>query len=189
MPHDRCRPQPAADSIGPPARGSVMTHLYFLRHGDADHPGKPTWKTDAERPLNPEGRRRMTAEARGMKALGITIDAIVTSPYVRAAQTARCVASAYGLEERIVPSELLEPGGSFRDLEKALRGTRGDAVLVVGHAPDLGLWAGHLVGADEIPLGKGWLAWVRLRAGEMRKGSARLMGLLPAEILAAAGRR
>ena len=124
-----------------------------------------------------------------MKALGIEIGAIVASPYVRAAQTALHVASAYGLEERVVESELLEPGGSFHDMVKALRGIKGDAVLVVGHGPDLGLWAGHLVGCEEIPLGKGWLAWVRLREGEMRKGSARLMGLFPAEILAAAGRR
>lgn len=166
-----------------------MTHLYFLRHGEADHPGKPSWKTDAERPLNAEGRRRLAAEARGMKNLGIEIAAIITSPYIRAAQTAQQVAAVYGLEKKVVESELLEPGGSFRDLERALKGIRGDEVLVVGHAPDLGLWVGHLAGAEEVPLGKGWLAWLRLHNGETRKGSARLMGLFPAEILAAAGRR
>ena len=164
-----------------------MKKLLFLRHGEADHPAPATWGDDSHRPLTADGVRRMAEEARGMRNLGLSIGAIVTSPYVRARQTADQVAREYRLIDRIIDSEMLEPGGSFRDLVKSLRGIDEDFVMVVGHAPDLGLWTGELVGAGEVPLGKGWLAVVKVRE-EFREGTGRLWGLFPADVLGAAGR-
>jgi phosphohistidine phosphatase len=129
----------------------------------------------------------MAAQARGMKALGIAVDEIITSPYVRARQTADPVAAVYRLADRMTVSEFLEPGGSFKDFAKALKSARGDQVLVVGHAPDLGAWIGELIGVEEIPLRKGDLAIVEMEGGAPKKGSGRLCALLPAEISAAAG--
>jgi phosphohistidine phosphatase len=129
----------------------------------------------------------MRLEARGMKGLGIGIDTIVTSPYVRCRQTAEIVASEYRLGDRLVEADPLEPGAGFAELRKALRGVDGEAALVVGHAPDLGLLLGDLTGAQDVTFGKGWLAWVRLR-DDIEKGGGRLVAFLPADLLLSAGR-
>ena len=165
-----------------------MKWLSFLRHGEADHPGPATWSHDSRRPLTEEGRSKIGLEAEAMKLLGISIDEIVTSPYVRARQTADEVARVYRLADRMTEAELLEPGGSFKDLRKALRGTSGESVLVVGHAPDLGVWVGELTGTNEIRLGKGAFVLVRLDEDGIRENGGRLRALLPADLLIRLGR-
>jgi len=64
--------------------------LYVLRHGVAEEVGPEG--TDGSRRLTPGGRRKLRAAAAGMRALGVTFDAILTSPLVRAAETAVIVA-------------------------------------------------------------------------------------------------
>ncbi len=164
-----------------------MKKILFLRHGEADHPGPATWNHDSARPLSETGKERMALEALGMKKLGLPIDAIVTSPYVRTRQTAEIVSREYRLADRMTESEYFEPGGSYRDFTAGLRGISGDHVMVVGHAPDLGVWAGALTGADNVSLGKGWLVVARLHA-DLREGTARLWGVFPADVLVSAGR-
>jgi phosphohistidine phosphatase len=164
-----------------------MNRIHFLRHGEADHAGPATWTHDSQRPLTAEGRARMTAEARGMKGLGIAIDVIVSSPYLRCRQTAEEVALVYRLADRMVESELLEPGGSFKDFRKTLVGIEGDSILVVGHSPDLGSWVGQLTGTGDVHLGKGTLAWVEID-GRLREETGTLKALLPADLLVSAGR-
>jgi len=81
--------------------------LYVLRHGVAEEVGPEG--TDGSRRLTPGGRRKLRAAAVGMRALGLTFDAILTSPLVRAAETAAIVAEAQGSQAG--PRELaaLEP--------------------------------------------------------------------------------
>lgn len=165
-----------------------MKQLFLLRHGDADPDGPVTWSHDSRRPLNDKGREKLALEALGMKLLKLPIEAIVTSPYLRARQTADAVAEAYRLFDRVTESDLLEPGASFGDLRRAMKGIDGQRVMVVGHQPELGVWLGTLLGAGEIPLGKGMLAWVGLEDGEIREGRGSLKALLPADMLIAAGR-
>ena len=165
----------------------MLKRLYLLRHGEADHPDRE-WNDDSKRPLTSEGRQKMASEARGMKALKIVIDEIVTSPYVRARQTADVVAEAYRLVDRMTESEYLEPGASLSDLRKSLARITGESVLVVGHAPDLGQLAGRIAGTGEIHMGKGTLAWISLDDGAAKENSGHLKALLPADLLAAAGR-
>jgi phosphohistidine phosphatase len=162
-----------------------VTHLYLLRHGDADHPGKPTWKSDSERPLTQSGIEKMRLEALGIKTLGLSFNAVISSPFLRARQTADQVAALYGLD--VVESDLLEPGASFKDLARVVKKTSGEHIMVVGHAPDLSLLTGKLTGGGEIPLGKGSMAWVKAKGGALEEGEARLVALLPAEILEAVG--
>ena len=163
-----------------------MTRIHFLRHGEADHPGPATWSHDSQRPLTAEGRSRMAAEARGMKALGIAVDVIVTSPYVRCRQTAEEMSLVYRLADRMVESELLEPGSSFKDFRRAMAGVEAGSILVIGHSPDLGSWVGQLTGIGDIHLGKGALAWVEVDE-RRREEAGRLKALLPADLLVAAG--
>lgn len=164
-----------------------MKRLYLLRHGEADHPPTVVFRHDAERTLNAEGRRKMERQARGLKALGLVIDAVVTSPYVRTRQTAEIVAAVYGLQEALLEAEELAPGATLKEIRRALKGVEGESVLVVGHAPDLGEAVGELTGGAAVALGKGWLAWIELEDETPRAGGGRLKALLPAHVQAMAG--
>jgi phosphohistidine phosphatase len=136
--------------------------LYVLRHGIAVDRGTPGYERDADRCLTPEGQEKMEQAARGMAALGLEFDLILTSPYVRARETAEIVARVLGLEERLEVCDALVPGGSRKDLFKRLKECAADSQLViVGHEPDLSELIGELIAGDPntaLDLKKGSLA-------------------------------
>jgi len=123
--------------------------LYVLRHGVAEEVGPEG--TDGSRRLTPGGRRKLRAGAAGMRALGVTFDAILTSPLVRAAETAVIVAEAQG--SQAAPRELsaLEPGVPPVETVGALRAfARHEHVAIVGHEPSLsGVVAFLLTGSPD----------------------------------------
>jgi phosphohistidine phosphatase len=122
--------------------------LYLLRHGDAEH----ETRDDAARRLTPKGERQSRDAGAALATLGAGIDACLTSPKVRAAETARLACEALpGIEPEIAP-ELA--GGGFDAL--ALIAGRGD-VLLVGHEPDCSDEIARLTGASA-KLRKGGLA-------------------------------
>jgi phosphohistidine phosphatase len=123
--------------------------IYLLRHGDAEDGDGD----DAARRLTPKGERQADAAGRALAALGATIDAFITSPKVRAADTARLASSAFELEPEV--AEELR-GGPFDSL--ALTAGRGNVVLV-GHEPDFSAEIARLTGAN-VKLRKGGLAAV-----------------------------
>lgn len=124
--------------------------LYFLRHGDAD---EDHGEGDAARRLTPKGERQAQAAGRALAAMGADIDACLTSPKVRAADTARLACEALGREPETA-DELR--GGTFDSL--SLAAGRGD-VLLVGHEPDFSNEVARLTGAN-VKLRKGGLAIV-----------------------------
>jgi phosphohistidine phosphatase SixA len=71
-------------------------NLFLLRHAIAVEPGALSGASDAARPLSPEGKEKMRKIARGMKALDLSFDLILSSPYVRARETAEIVAASSG---------------------------------------------------------------------------------------------
>jgi phosphohistidine phosphatase len=124
--------------------------IWLLRHGDAAE-GSP----DSERPLTDKGREQSRAVGAALKALGVEIDACLTSPKVRAAETARIACEQLGdLEPQLEPKLA---GGPF-DAE-ALAAGLGDDVLLVGHDPDFSAAVHSLTGA-QVRLKKGGLAGV-----------------------------
>jgi phosphohistidine phosphatase len=124
--------------------------IWLLRHGDAAD-GSP----DAERPLTDEGREQARAVGAALKAIGVEIDACLTSPKVRAAETARLACEQIGdVEARLEPKLA---GGPF-DAE-ALAAGLGDDVLLVGHDPDFSAAIHSLTGA-QVRMKKGGLAGV-----------------------------
>jgi phosphohistidine phosphatase len=124
--------------------------IWLLRHGDAAE-GSP----DAERPLTDKGREQSRAAGAALKALGVEIDACLTSPKVRAADTASIACEQLGdLEPRLEPKLA---GGPF-DAE-ALAAGLGDDVLLVGHDPDFSSAVHSLTGA-QVRMKKGGLAGV-----------------------------
>lgn len=123
--------------------------IYLLRHGDAEDGNGD----DAARRLTSKGERQAKAAGKALAALGASVDACLTSPKVRAAETARIACVALGLEPEI--SEDLR-GGPFDSL--ALSAGRGDTLLV-GHEPDFSDEVARLTGAN-VKLRKGGLAIV-----------------------------
>jgi len=121
--------------------------LYIIRHAVAEERGD-AWPDDAKRPLTEDGTSRMRKAARGVSRLGVTLDVVVTSPLVRAKQTAEIVAAAMNPRPPIVTAESLGAEGTFQeiiaDLEKQSRRTR---IAIVGHEPGIGEFAARLIGS------------------------------------------
>jgi phosphohistidine phosphatase len=124
--------------------------IWLLRHGDAAD-GSP----DAERPLTDKGREQARAAGAALKAIGVEIDACLTSPKVRAADTARIACEQLGDVEPQLEPKLA--GGPF-DAD-ALAAGLGDEVLLVGHDPDFSAAVHSLTGA-QVRMKKGGLAGV-----------------------------
>lgn len=161
-----------------------IVRLHFLRHGPAVKRG--TWDGEESlRPLTEQGGRQVEAEGRALSGL-LSFDIILTSPYERAAATARLFATGIGTPQipRIVPD--LAPGFDLKSL-KALVDARhqGQSVLLVGHEPDFSELIGNLCGRVRIDMGKGGLARVDWDRGS---GSATLQWFFPAELVIAIGR-
>lgn len=123
--------------------------IYLLRHGDAEE----GLGDDAARRLTLKGEHQAEAAGRALAALAAKPDACLTSPKVRAADTARLACEALDLEPEI--AEELR-GGPFDST--ALAAGRGD-VLLVGHEPDFSNEVARLSGA-KVKLRKGGLAVV-----------------------------
>jgi phosphohistidine phosphatase len=121
--------------------------FYVMRHGIAVARGDPNFPDDAKRPLTPEGKKKLKAVARGLFRLGICVDSIISSPLVRASETAAIIAEVLGPGVTVESSDFLRPGGSLQALLTSL-GKRADhrSVLVVGHEPDLSEGVARLIG-------------------------------------------
>jgi phosphohistidine phosphatase len=141
--------------------------LWLLRHGDAAD-GSP----DAERPLTKKGERQSRAAGRALARLGVKLDACLTSPKVRAADTAKLACEPLGVEPKHEPKLA---GGPFDG--EALAAGLGDNVLLVGHDPDFSMAVHALTGA-QVRMKKGGLAGVE-------KGELMVL-LRPAELTAIA---
>jgi phosphohistidine phosphatase len=125
----------------------AMLELYLIRHGLAAERGKD-WPDDSKRPLTPEGVARLRKSARGLNALGVGFDQIVTSPLVRARQTADTLAEELKDHPPIVTADALAPAGSSASvIQEITRHARKARVALVGHEPNLGELAAQLIGA------------------------------------------
>ena len=130
--------------------------LWFLRHGEAEpHGARP----DAERRLTPRGEEQSRAAGRALVALELSFQLVVTSPRVRALDTARLACEALG-GEPVVDEALSSEFDVRAALELAAAAGEDKRVLFVGHNPDFAQIVGDLTGAS-IELKKGGVAAVR----------------------------
>jgi phosphohistidine phosphatase len=149
--------------------------LYLIRHGLAEERGN-VWPDDAKRPLTEDGMSSMRKEARGLAHLGVSLEVVLSSPLVRARQTAELVSGGLDPRPPIVNVDSLAPDGSYQalvaDLEKHARKSR---IALVGHEPAIGELAARLIGSrhsfefkkgavcridlEELPSGPGNLRW------------------------------
>jgi len=114
-------------------------NLYLLRHGLAAELDAPGLTKDSERPLTPKGERKLWKIADGVKALELSFDVILSSPYLRARQTAEIIGEALHSSKKIEFSETLTPAGSAKKLIELLKHITPDRenILLVGHEPHL----------------------------------------------------
>jgi phosphohistidine phosphatase len=114
--------------------------LLIVRHAEAA-PGEP----DELRRLTLQGRRQARELGRQLRALSLSPDAVVTSPLVRARETAEALQLG-----RPRVDERLAPGATPADVRDAAL-DRGETVVLVGHQPDCGLAVAALTGGDAPP--------------------------------------
>ena len=142
----------------------MPTELYLLRHAIAVPRGTPGYPGD-DRPLTDDGITKMEKAARGIVAIVAKPDLIVTSPLLRARDTALIVARAFDDEAIVRVSQHLLPGGKADALWSSLELRRSPvALMLVGHEPDLGGLASLLIGASpgSIVLKKGGLCCIEV---------------------------
>lgn len=130
--------------------------LYLIRHGLAAERGSD-YPDDSKRPLTSAGISAMRKEARALVDLDVTFDVIISSPLVRARQTADVLAQGLPAKPAIVLTDSLSPAGSqasfFQELSRHMRKAN---IAIVGHEPNLGELAARLLGAKgTIELKKG----------------------------------
>jgi phosphohistidine phosphatase len=139
--------------------------LYLIRHGLAASRGDQ-FPDDAKRPLTPQGVTRLRREAAGLEALGVRFDIVLTSPLVRARQTAEVLAQALAPRTAVTELAALAPGGAAAATASALAEySRHGAIALVGHEPDLGQLAARLIGTRAaIPFKKGAVCRIDMEA-------------------------
>src|SRR5437667_4970254 len=114
-------------------------NLYVLRHGLAVERTLPGFKRDSDRPLTPAGRKKTRRLAALLSEQELSFDLILTSPYVRARETAEIVSEHLDCAKKLKISEHLTPGKPLRGLIEELTHwrPRPQDTLLVGHEPDL----------------------------------------------------
>jgi phosphohistidine phosphatase len=156
--------------------------LLFVRHGlaedrdTAESGGTP----DEYRALTAEGQKRLKKVAKALRANLEDLSLIATSPLLRAVQTAEILATEFD-NPPLVETETLRPGSAPSTLLDWLREQgNGNAIALVGHEPDLGLWISWAcagVRDSFVPLRKGGACLVEFDE-ELRPGSAVLQWVL-----------
>lgn len=167
--------------------------LYLMRHGPADN--RETWTDDDSlRSLTEKGMQRMRKAAAGLKALDPAIDTLLTSPLVRARQTAEIIGETLNLPFEEQPA--LSPGFGLAHLAGLLTiYTDARGLMLFGHEPDFSLLVGRLIstrGDAQVSMKKGACCALDLPdetpaaeiAAKRLAGNARLLWLMTARQLA-----
>jgi phosphohistidine phosphatase len=135
--------------------------LYVIRHAEAVDLGSNGAERDEDRQLTDKGREQCRAVAMALRRAGVGLDKLLTSPLIRARQTAEEMVKHWP-DNRPEPADCdhLAPGQRKRKLLRELLAVGGDAVGIVGHNPDLSELVGWLIGDKEVgvDLSKGAVA-------------------------------
>ena len=127
---------------------AATIELYLVRHAIAAERG-PKYPDDRLRPLTPAGSKKFAASVPALTEMGVTIDFVLTSPLVRARDTAMLLAAGLKPKPAVTEVEGLAPGGRPQAITEAIRThtKKHRRLALVGHEPDLGELAARLLGA------------------------------------------
>ena len=156
--------------------------IYFLRHASAGEPFDNP-KRDEKRGLDKEGIQQCGTVGRFLAGADVQVDTILSSPLKRAAQTAFLVGNEIGFDGKIQMESALKPAGTFADFRMLLEKQRRlEAILVVGHNPNLSEFVGKIISPSAceaaIDLKKGAVARV-----ELKRGSGELLWCVTPRVL------
>jgi phosphohistidine phosphatase len=157
-------------------------NLYLIRHADAV-PFSEFRGTDEERPLTDRGHHEARRLGEVLKIRQIFIDRIITSTLVRAIQTAQEIIPILGLTpEQVGVNKELSPGGKVRKLAKHLNELKEKSIALVGHMPDISVFAAWMIGSKKANLQfeKSGIAFIQID-DEVEKGGGSLNWLLTPE--------
>lgn len=134
-----------------PAAGPTSLELYLVRHAVAAERGAD-YPDDAVRPLTDEGCERFRRAVAGLRAMNLQLDLVLTSPYVRARETAELLCAGLRPRPKLMVVEALAPGRRPAEVVAAVTrhaaaGRGASRLALVGHEPDLGELAARLLGA------------------------------------------
>lgn len=139
--------------------------LYIIRHAIAVDEANTDYESDSERPLTDKGRKKMRQIAKGLRNLGVEFDLILSSPYVRARETAEILADVFKMKKKLAFSDNLIPLGNpelfIGEINEKYSGM---SIALVGHEPHLSALVGLLTAEHaklDITLKKGGVCYLR----------------------------
>jgi len=156
--------------------------IYFLRHANAGEPFANPRK-DEKRALDKDGIEQCGLVGRTLAAMDVQVDAIISSPLKRSAQTASLVGNELSYEGKLQFEDALRPAASYADFRKMLeKYAKHEAIMVVGHNPNLSEFLGRAISEAGCEAGtelkKGAVAKV-----EMGRNSAMLQWCITPKLL------
>lgn len=163
-----------------------MINVYLIRHGIAADPGE--YKSDRDRPLTDEGKQKTVKVAKRLKELNIHFDLILSSPLIRAQQTAQILLET-GLGVQVEEHHALMPGGDMNmwlSWFEEWRERGNNQLALVGHIPDLTNWAEILISGkinDGLILKKAGIIGLNLPQKGSPVGESTLFWLTPPKFL------
>jgi phosphohistidine phosphatase len=162
-------------------------NLYIIRHAIAVDEATSDYESDSERPLTDKGRKKMRQIARALRKLGVEFDLILSSPYVRACETAEILADTFKMKKKTVFSDNLIPVGNPELLIGEINEKYSvDSIALVGHEPYLSTLIGMLVAENakiDVTLKKGGICYLSADDLHHDDHRATLEWLLPPGIL------
>ena len=149
------------------------TALYLVRHAIAAERGED-WPDDDKRPLTERGVSRFKESVKGLEWLDVLVDEIFTSPLIRAKQTADLLADGLPGKPVVKILEALAPGHSPTSVIAQLaKNARRRRIALVGHEPDLGEHAAHLISSGRaLPFKKGGVCRIDVESLTSRRPAA-----------------
>jgi phosphohistidine phosphatase len=160
--------------------------IYIVRHGDAIDRNDPQITSDAMRWLTDEGRDEVAVSARLLEKVGVKPDLVLSSPMVRARQTAEIICDRIGPAAGPLSSEHLVYGGSLAGvLDDIVQHGKPTSVVLAGHMPSVGALVGYLAWArpeDGVPFRTAEVARVDLPDDTLEPGFGDLRWLIPPKV-------
>ncbi len=161
--------------------------IFLLRHGLAAERNILEWGDDSTRPLTAKGKKELKKISAAMERMDLDFDLILSSPFLRAKETAEIVATNLKLEKRLKFSEALTPEKPVEPLIRQLQKLKlsPGKILLVGHEPSLSQLISWLTTGDmklELDLKKGGLAKLEVKKLSVGKCAALAWLLTPKQM-------
>lgn len=138
--------------------------IYIIRHAIAVDEGTSGYEDDSTRPLTDKGRKKMRQIAKGLRSLGVKFDLILSSPYLRARETAEIVADIFKMKKKVAFTDNLIPRGEPDLLIAELNEKDSiQSIALVGHEPHLSNLVGLLTTEGkqlDVTIKKGGVCWL-----------------------------